>query len=317
MFYKLANDYILRGWEKMSWILIKRPENTMKQLSQKEFQTLLLCDGNTNISDELLDSEMFEILSECEKEGIIENYTEPRALNEDQYYKFYHNRGVRCVFWSITGRCNYRCRHCFMDAPDGTLGELSTAEALNLIDQMAECGVLRVDITGGEPFVRKDFWQLVDHILSYRMTIGMIYTNGWLLNNEVLDEFEHRNLKPQFSISFDGVGWHDWMRGINGAEKAALNALQICHNRNFPIDVEMCVHRGNLNTLNQTISILRSVGVDALKIGDVSPSELWCKHSEGNDLGLKEYIEAMIQYIPKFYEMGCPIELEPVLKPSK
>ena len=149
------------------------------------------------------------------------------------------------------------------------MGELSTEQALNLIDQMAACGVLSVDITGGEPFVRRDFWQLIDRILSYKMTIGMVYTNGWLLNESVLDEFEGRGLKPEISISFDGVGWHDWMRGIPGAEKAALQALKLCQKRGFSTNVEMCIHKGNQDLIAQTVEALRAVGVTRIKASKV------------------------------------------------
>lgn len=89
-----------------------------------------------------------------------------------------------------------------MDAPEGRLGELSTEQALDFIEQMAECGVLRVDLTGGEAFVRKDFWQLIEKILSYQMVIGAVYSNGWLLNEEVLEAFKHRGIKPHFPLVF-------------------------------------------------------------------------------------------------------------------
>src|SRR5699024_10246901 len=117
-------------------------------------------------------------------------------MDDDQYYRYYSNRYVKMVFWSVTGRCNYRCRHCYIDGPDGKLGEMSTEQAMDLIDQMAGCGVLRVDLTGGELFVRKDLWQLIDRILSYKMTIGQIYTNGWLVNEELIEQFELRGIKP-------------------------------------------------------------------------------------------------------------------------
>ena len=120
-----------------------------------------------------------------------------------------------------------------------------------MFDQMAECGVLSVDLTGGEPFVRRDICQLIDRILSYHMTINMVYTNGWLVNVKLLDESEKRGVKPEFSISFDGVGWHDWMSGVSGAEEAALRALHLLPSRKFPVHVEMCIHRGNVNTLPQ------------------------------------------------------------------
>ena len=195
-----------------------------------------------------------------------------------------------------------------MDAPDAALGELTSKEAFDLIDQMAECGVQRVDITGGEPFVRKDFWELIDRILAHKMAIHQIYTNGWLLNDVVLDEFERRGLKPEFSISFDGVGWHDWMRGVPGAEEAALCAFALCKKRGFYATASVCVHRGNLAALPQTVEALRAVGVTEIKTATVDMTALWKCHSDGNAMTQQEYMDAMIPYISWYYAAGRPIE---------
>ena len=300
---------MLRGWRKYSWNLVERPYNYVQNLSQDEFQMLLLCDGETDFTESMLTESMQKALRQLETEQIVEPCAERHPLEKEQYYKFFDNQYVSTILWSITGRCNYRCRHCFMDAPNAASGELSTDEMLDLIDQMAECGVLRVDLTGGEPLVRKDFWQLIDYMVLHRIAVSTVYTNGWLINSKILDEFERRGLKPRVSISFDGIKWHDWMRGIPGAEQAALKALQLCTRRNFTSDVEMCIHRGNLHTLSQTVHILHSVGVRGLKVSKVSASTLWLKHSEGNELSEKEYIESMIRYIPQFYAAGCPMEL--------
>ena len=249
MIYRLKTAYMLRGWEGMSWALVRRSDNKVRALSQNMFQLLLLCDGETDLIEETFDDGMKIALTRCKTEELIEACNSACPLEQEQYYKYFPNRYVRMVFWSVTGRCNLRCRHCYMDAPAATLGELSTKEALDLIDQMAECGVLRVDITGGEPLVRKDLWQLIDRIIAHKMIIGVFNTNGYLLDESVLKEFEIRKLKPQISISFDGVGWHDWMRGIPGAEERALRALKLCNERGFSTDVQMCMHRGNLNFL--------------------------------------------------------------------
>lgn len=308
MFYRLNPNYALKGWQEMAWVLIHRPENNARLLTQDMFQVLLLCDGETDLPGNILNDDMLKVLRQCETDGIIEASVNACTLDQDQYYKYYHNRYIKSVFWSVTGRCNYRCRHCYMNAPDAALGEISTKEALDFIDQMAECGVLRVDITGGEPFVRKDFWQLVDRILSYKIVIGQIYTNGWLLDEKTLDEFEKRKLKPEINISFDGTGWHDWMRGINGAEEAALRTMKLCHERNFPVSAAMCIHRGNKNSLPQTVKTLKNVGVTYLRIANVDATDLWRCYSEGNDLTWQEYVDAMLPYIEWYYEAGRPIE---------
>lgn len=309
LLYRLKSDYILRGWEKLSWALVKRPQNKMRKLTREQFEALLLCDGQTDLTDAAANGTLQKTLAECEAAGIVERSPQPAPLDPDQHYRYYHNRYVGMVFWSVTGKCNYRCRHCYMDAPGAALGELSTEEALALIDQMADCGVLRVDITGGEPFVRRDFWQLVDRIVAHKVAIGMVYTNGWLLSGSVLDAFESRGLRPEFSISFDGVGWHDWMRGIPGAEQAALRALHLCKARGFPTNVEMCLHRGNRGTLPQTVEALCAAGVGALKVGYVANTALWLHHSDGNAMTREEYLKAVIRYIPAYYKAGRPIEL--------
>ena len=189
MYYRLQSGYVLRGWQGRAWVLVHRPDNETRILSREIFQALVLCDGVTDLTEDQLGSGLWAALQQCEEKGWIQPCETPRPLEKDQYYQYYENRFVNRIFWSVTGRCNFRCRHCYMDAPDAALGELSTREALDLIDQMAACGVLRVDLTGGEALVRKDFWQLVDRILSHGMVIRQLYTNGWLLDESVLDAF--------------------------------------------------------------------------------------------------------------------------------
>ena len=50
MYYRLKQSYVLRGWEGLAWVLVKRPCNQIYQLSQEEFQVLILCDGETELS---------------------------------------------------------------------------------------------------------------------------------------------------------------------------------------------------------------------------------------------------------------------------
>ena len=144
MFYRLQSNYALRGWEGTAWVLVRRPENEAIPLSWELFQALILCDGVTDLTREQLGSQLWEALGQCEAHGWVQPCETARPLEKDQYYKYYKNRFVDRIFWSVTGRCNYRCRHCYMDAPDGKLGELSTEEALNLIDQYGRAGCTRL-----------------------------------------------------------------------------------------------------------------------------------------------------------------------------
>ncbi len=302
MYYKLNSNYALRGWMQMTCALIDLSAAKITFLEKKEFQVLLLCDGETSIEDLDLPSSYFDILSTYEEKHIIVKTEECTPISEEQIYYLYQNRYVNSVVWSVTGRCNYRCRHCYMDAPDGKYGELTTEEAFHMIDQMAECGIFKIDITGGEPFVRKDIWQLIDRLNSYHIKIRTIYTNGWLLTDHVLDEFEKRGIYPHFSISYDGMGWHDWMRGVQGAEKAALNALKRCQDRGFITDIEMCVHRGNIDTIMDTVEKVSSLGCKDIKVVNVSNTERWIGNAEGNQIDIEEVLNKYMEIIPEYFK---------------
>lgn len=307
LFYRLSNGYALRGWLGMSGGLVK--DGHVRQLREVEFRVLALCDGRTELDKGWLSEQEREAMDAFLEQGVVSTSEIADPIVPEQEYRRYNNRYVETLFWSITGRCNYRCRHCYMDAPDGFLGELSHEEAMAIIDQIAQCGIFRVDLTGGEPFVRPDFWELVDALQTHDILVGKIYTNGWLLNGEVLDQFEARGLKPAFSLSFDGVGWHDWMRGVRGAEEAALNALRLCVKRGFLVDVEMCLHKGNVHTLRDTVRLLAGIGVPTIKVAPVVDTELWRKNGEANDYSVRECYEDNIAYIPQYFEDGCPMRV--------
>lgn len=303
----LHPGYCLRGWIGFPHALVRGGK--VIRLNRTEFNTLVFCDGHTDL-ETLPIPKMGEVLSELEEKGFIQITDQPQGeLAPEQYYKHFDNRFVNSVYWSITGRCNFECRHCYINAPDAEMGEMSHEEAIEVINQIAECGVYRLLISGGEPFVRSDFWSLVDHALSKGIIIEQIYTNGWMLTEEVLDQFCARGIKPEFSISFDGVGWHDWMRGVKGAEEVTLEALRRCHRRGFSTSVEMCIHRGNMERIRESINLLAKTGTRSVKCSEVSPTDLWRCNSDGNDISIREYFDAVLRYIPYYYEDGMPVDV--------
>ena len=96
MYYKLKSGYILRGWDKLPWLLIERPWNQAETLSQDMFQVLLFCDGET---EEIPDA-LQPVLCQCIEKGWVEPCENPQPLDQDQYYRYYHNamkKGWYCV----------------------------------------------------------------------------------------------------------------------------------------------------------------------------------------------------------------------------
>lgn len=309
MYYALAPSYLLRGWQNATSVIVRKTADTNLALGNREFALINLCDGETDLENYISDPKDFKFLADMEDKGIIIRSEEKKPIQEDQKYRYYENRYFSSILWSITGKCNFRCRHCYMDAPESKLGELPIDEMKDIVDQVYECGIRLFDLTGGEPFVRRDFWELVDYIIDKGMYIGKIYTNGWLLNEEVIRKLKERNIRPNFSLSFDGLGWHDWMRGMPGAEDRAIKALKLCQEAGLYTDVEICLHKGNIHKLRETINFLASIGVTAVKTGNVVNTPLWLKNSEGYSLSRKEYYDACLQYVSDFYEDGMPMNV--------
>ena len=309
MIYRLKEDYALRGWKKLTGVLLFLKSGKIKELSFEEFQCLLLCDGETLISGDLLTEEIQHIIDGFIREEIIQEIQKPDKISPIQQYRYYDCRYVSNILWSITGYCNFRCRHCYLGSPMGKGGALNTEECFAIIDQMQACGIYSVELTGGEPLIRSDFWDIVDKLLEKNIRISQIYTNGWLVNEDLLNSFAKRDLFPSFSMSFDGLHWHDWMRGCEGAEKQTLNALKLCHEKGFHTSVEMCIHRGNVSGLLDTLYALEDVGVTQVKASNVSKTELWKNNSEGNLLEQKEYLEEVISFIPKYLDSDISVHL--------
>src|SRR5690606_18068171 len=120
--------------------------------------------------------------------------------------------------------CDLACRHCGSRAGRARPDELSTSEALDLVDQMAELGVREVSIIGGEAYLREDWLDIVRHIRARGMMCQMT-TGARNLDRERLSAAREAGLQS-VSISVDGFeAAHDQQRGVKGAFRAVERAF--------------------------------------------------------------------------------------------
>lgn len=312
MYYLLNEKYRLRGWDKLPYAITEPAKGATYFVRQKEMDALRICNGKIDSELPFIDEEIREKISKLEELGIVRKCEAGEALDPRQEYRKYPARYIRAAHWSITGKCNYRCKHCYMSAPDAKLGELSHDTIMDIIRQLAECGIMSVSLTGGEPLVRKDFLEIVDALLENEITISQIYSNGWLVTDELLDELEKRGIHPEFNMSYDGEGWHDWLRGIPGAEKAVKEAFLRCRDRGFPTGAELCLHQNNKHLLRKSILNLAEWGCTHLKTNPVSDVGAWKDggYREDYSLSLEETYQLYLDYIPKYFEDGMPLALQ-------
>ena len=309
MYYKLKEDYILRGWENLPYAIIDTKTYRADFLTSKQFQAIKYCNGKVDFSMPFIDDEIQSIITKTLQAGIIEPCDHEEKLLPNQEYKKFPSRYLRQVHWSITGRCNYKCRHCYMSAPEAKSGELSHDDIFRIIDELEACGVMKVSLTGGEPLIRDDFLEIVDELLSRNINITQIYSNGYLVNEKLLRELDARKIYPEFNMSFDGVGCHDWLRGIPGAEKAVDRAFRLCRDMGFPTGSEMAIHNGNKHVLRESINYLASVGVNSLKTSAVTNTGEWKKNFNTPSITIPETFQIYLNYLPYYYSDGMPLRI--------
>lgn len=310
MFYKLNGNFILRGWDRLPYAVVNKKTKQVRFVSQTDMEVLKLCNGKIDFSLPLISEETRIYAKKLVETGLVSEAEEPSEVSTEQEYRKYPARYIHTAHWSVTGRCNDRCKHCYMSAPDAKYGELSHAEIMDIISQLSDCGIMNVSLTGGEALVRKDFMEIVDALLERDIRITTIYSNGRLVTEKLLLELDGRGIHPEFNMSYDGEGWHDWLRGIEGAEETVKRAFLLCKKFGFPTGAEMCIHRQNKQTLRQSVRNLANWGCRSLKTNPISNVGAWSEHGYGEAISIAELYETYLSYIPQFYEDGMPLGLQ-------
>jgi len=309
MYYKLNEHLGLRGYDGLPFGITELSAAETKFYNREQYELILRFDGETELDPETLTENQKKLFDEMTEKKMIEASEEKSPLNEDQLYVSYPAMYKKHVQWSVTGACNYRCKHCFMSSPDCKYANPSREECLDIVDQLAECGVNSVSLTGGEPMVSPWFYDILDRCLEKNLKITTIYSNGALVNKELIREIEKRGMHPNFQLSYDGVGWHDWLRGIDGAEETVLRAFRLLKEHGFRTNAAMSIHKHNLETVNESLRILDTLGVTHLKMNVITPSGLWEKetaHFIEDEVAYQYMIDVAIpRYLKDDLKIGC------------
>ena len=296
MYYRLTDTFALREWKYANRALYYRYAAAPLRLDRATFDVLLACDGEHELPE---DGQLARLV----EAGIIEPCARGEQPSAWSRLRSYEHRFVPFMNLMLTGKCNYQCRHCFNAAENADrMAEWDFDAVLDLLDQAADCGFHGITLTGGEPMLHPRFLDIVRAIYRRGMVLEKLTTNGAFLADEVLDEFARLRCRPEIKISFDGVGHHDWMRGVPGAEARTLAALARCHDRGFRTFAQVQAHRGNLDALPQTLRVLEDIGVDCARIIRTIPLERWQKSCPGGSLAPAEYFDEMLRLAERYLQ---------------
>lgn len=300
----ILNNIALRSWRLVPHAYYSWHQRNANGLSKEEFDMLLLCDGQQDIEDG-------ELISRLLKRGLCRAAENGEQLTEWQRLKVCDNRYFPAVNWMITGKCNYNCLHCFNAADNTRLqSEFTAEEAEEFICEAERCGINAFTITGGEPMVHPNLLEIVRSIYNHGGYVNELNTNGSFLTQEILDEMRSIGCSPLMKISFDGIGYHDWLRNREGAEEDALRAIKLCIDNGFEVMSQTNVHRHNIKTMLPTAKLLDEMGVQSMRIIRTTEAPRWKDNAGDSCLALSEYFESMLEFASEYVKTDCRMDID-------
>jgi radical SAM protein with 4Fe4S-binding SPASM domain len=161
--------------------------------------------------------------------------------------------------WEITLACDLACRHCGSRAGHARTDELTTAECLDLVRQMAELGVMEVTLIGGEAYLRDDWTEIIREIRRLGMSATMT-SGGRGITPERARAAKEAGLESM-SISIDGnEATHDRLRGVKGSYQSAFQAMDLMRAAGVKVSTNTQINRLTLPELPELLEALAAHG---------------------------------------------------------
>jgi mycofactocin biosynthetic radical S-adenosylmethionine protein MftC len=172
--------------------------------------------------------------------------------------------------WEVTLACNLRCTHCLSSSGEPAADELSTAEAISLVEQMHRVGLFQINFGGGEPFMRPDFETILE-VCHSRGIMTCISTNGTLIDAALVERLSRSRLVA-IQVSLDGAekATCEAIRGA-GTYDDALRALRLLAASPIPTSINTVLTAQNTTEIPALYDLAEKLGV-TLRVSRFRPS---------------------------------------------
>ena len=201
----------------------------------------------------------------------------------------------RLVFWETTAACNLRCSHCRRTDVEDEVSpdDLSTEEAKSLIDELADWGRTILVLSGGEPLLRPDIFELMSYAEGKGLIVALA-TNGTLIDGPMAERIREGGAH-RVSISLDGAdeATHDAFRRLPGSFRSALAGINALRAEDVPVQINVTVAKHNAHQLDAMVSLAKELGAVALHLFLLVPVGCGVEIAEEQTLQADAYEETL------------------------
>lgn len=210
--------------------------------------------------------ELVQFLDMLSEEGIIVYRDSPDFITP--IYR--HDRPLS-VIWEITYACNQNCQYCIAKAGTPDPDELSHGEIKKVLDELIELNVGLINITGGEPLLKKDTALYIARRASENGIELELLTNGMLITPEVAEEICDAGIQDaQVSLDCVNPEVHDKQRGVKGAWEKAVEGINNLRNAGVNVMAAAVMNKWNIDYFEETRQFLIKIA-DTFKMGPIMP----------------------------------------------
>lgn len=213
--------------------------------------------------------------------------------------------------WDINNSCNLNCKHCRVSKKNLNDNELTLKDAKELLSQLYYCGVRKLNLSGGEPFLRKDIFQILDFCKNFEDIV--ITTNCTLLDEEKCKELsEYPNTR--LSVSLDGMEEiHDKFRGKKGTFKKVVSTFPLLNKYGVKFSIRYTLSR---DTIKDAFDVLKVAASNNAQDFNTRRVILVGNASKGLLISNEEYRNIVKDLIYECKKMGINFRTgDPVLIP--
>jgi heme b synthase len=220
---------------------------------------------------------------------------------------------LRMVAWEVTRSCNLACVHCRASSVRGPYaGELTTAEGLKLLDDIAAFSKPVIILTGGEPLLRADIYE----VAAYGNNKGLrmvLATNGTLVTEVIAGKMIDAGIQ-RVSISIDGMDSqsHDSFRNVTGAFTGALAGIEAMKKAGLEFQINTTITKANLHQLEDIMDLAIRLGAAAHHIFLLVPTGRGKEMAE-QAISPADYEKTLNWFYEK--SLSCPIQLKATCAP--
>ncbi|MFY9779812.1 MAG: TIGR04053 family radical SAM/SPASM domain-containing protein [Candidatus Baltobacteraceae bacterium] len=173
-----------------------------------------------------------------------------------------YDDGPRIVIWEMTRACALACRHCRAEAiPRRDPRELTTQEAFDLVDATVECGDPILILTGGDPLMRPDVYDVVAYGTQRGLRMAVSPSGTGRLTRDALARLHEAGAR-RISLSIDGpdAETHDAFRGVKGAFDRTVTAAHHAREIGLELQVNTTIARHNFDKIRKMAELIPDLG---------------------------------------------------------